>query len=143
MEIGLRGRLTGPSLNSRALAAQGRHEPLAPPEDLLQRQAAAVESRAQGFGSIAAPVALNPVKLGVELGKSRHADDDDSSWTRQASQPGHGRAIVVDVLDDIQGQHGVEGFDLTVNWSGQVGLDQGPIGPIELLEGTVARRPCR
>ena len=78
MAIDLRRRLARSRARAGAVAAQGRHQPSAPPEDPIQVQTRVRERRAEGFREVAPAMALNGVELGEQLGQRRDADDQNA-----------------------------------------------------------------
>ncbi len=90
------------------MAAEHWYKPLPPPKDLRNHQTAVLERCAERLGKVAAAVPLNFVELGEELGQGRYAHDRDSSRAGQLLELGNGTAIVVDVLDDVQGEHSIK-----------------------------------
>ncbi len=88
-------------------AEEGDH-PGAPPEPALERQAGVGEGGVQGGGEVAAAVPLDPVELGEEVGQGGDGDDHPAAGADEVAEAGDGGAVVVDVLDHVEGEGGVE-----------------------------------
>ena len=78
---------------------------------------------------------LNRVEFGEELWQRGDADHDHAARASQLSEVCNGYTVVVQVLDHIKRQHGVIGFETIGERLCEIGLDQQPAGPIELIEG--------
>ena len=134
MAVDLRRRLAGARARAGAVSPQGRHEPSSPPEDPIQKQTGIGEGRAQGFRQVAPAMALNGVELGEQRGQCRDADDQSAPRTHEHPQPGNRRTIIIEVLDHVQGQHGVTRCSNLAEGLSQVGLHQASARAVELLE---------
>ena len=77
---------------------------------------------------------LDLVELAVQSRQRRDADHDVPPGPGQARQATDRRAVVVEVLDHIEGQDRVVGRIVGRQRPGQVGLDQPAAGPVKVLE---------
>src|SRR6185437_6679251 len=118
----------------RFAAPEDAGHPLTPPYHSLDLEAAAVDRGAQRLGRVAAAMPLHRVKLREQLRQGRHADNDMAAGPRELCQAPHHRAVVVDMLYDVERQHYVVLGCIGGQILSQIGLDQLPVGPVDPLE---------
>src|SRR5712692_3854978 len=78
---------------------------------------------------------LDGIKLREQLGQRWHAHHDYSSGPGELGQSRNSRAVVVEMLDDVQGQDGVVGFEIRRKGLGEIGLDELPFRAVQPPEG--------